>query len=116
MDTAWWISINGDQKGPLSTATLRQWYAEGRIPPDALVRPENGAWVLARKLKLRTIDWHTLFNGVVVAAGLLLAAETFWLMLINPTAGRWTLTLLAFYIVMAVRIIGLNKLLGIKKG
>jgi hypothetical protein len=105
MDAAWWVSINGDQKGPFSTATLKQWFAEGKIPPEALVRPDNGAWMLAKKLKLKRTDWHALFGGVVLAAGLLLALETYWLFLTNPPAGRWTLGLLVVYAFFALRIL-----------
>lgn len=102
-DTVWWISVNGEQRGPFSTATLKSWFAEGKIPPDALVRTDNGPWMLAKKVRFRRIDWHGLFNGAVLAAGVLLVLEVFWFALSDPRAARWMGALLIAYVFFAVR-------------
>jgi hypothetical protein len=112
MDAQWWVSINGDQKGPLSTPVLREWLAEGRIPPTSLVRCGDGPWVMARKVKPVRTDWHSVFGGLAVAAGLLLAVEVFWLGMGDRAAGGWGLGLLAVYVAMFLRVFGLRFLFG----
>lgn len=99
----WWISVNGEQRGPFSTATLKSWFAEGKIPPDALIRSDNGPWVLARKARLNPIDWQSVFNGVVLAAGVLLAVEVFWFAMSDPISARWLCGLLVAYVYFAAR-------------
>lgn len=102
-DVIWWISVNGEQRGPFSTATLKNWFAEGKIPPDALIRSDNGPWVLARKARLTPIDWQSVFNGAVLAAGVLLAIEVFWFALSDPLSARWLCGLLIAYVFFAAR-------------
>lgn len=116
MDSQWWVSINGDQKGPLSTPTLQTWFAEGRVPPDSLIRAGcDGPWVLARKVKLFHTDWHGLLGGVAVASAILIAVEIFWLAMTHPGVGAWGVGLLAVYAVAVARVFGLKKLVGGKK-
>lgn len=102
-DVIWWISVNGEQRGPFSTATLKSWFAEGKIPPDALIRSDNGPWVLARKARLTPIDWQSVFNGAVLAAGVLLAIEVFWFAMTDPLSARWLCVLLLAYVFFAAR-------------
>jgi hypothetical protein len=46
----WYVKTDGATYGPATMDQLRQWYAEGRITPDCLVRNGKGLWVLASSL------------------------------------------------------------------
>ncbi|MFZ5832615.1 MAG: GYF domain-containing protein [Planctomycetota bacterium] len=105
-DTAWWISWEGDQKGPISTPQLKRWLAEGRVAPDLLVRPgTDGPWILAKTVRFsgsaKPADWQAVIGGTMLAAGLLLAAEAFFLSLTHSGAAHWAFALLAGYAVLA---------------
>ncbi len=41
----WFVTIEGEQKGPLTDAEIRRWVADGRVQPDTFVRQgANGEW------------------------------------------------------------------------
>ena len=44
------IGADGQEYGPVSLASLRQWAAEGRLVASSLVRAGGGRWVEARSL------------------------------------------------------------------
>lgn len=49
----WFVSINGDQKGPYPTEQLRQLVADGLIPRDAYVWREGMAqWLLLSQVRI----------------------------------------------------------------
>ena len=52
MDNQWYVTIEGEQRGPLSAAELKQLVADGTVGPDTAVHtPEHPMHLPARKVK-----------------------------------------------------------------
>jgi hypothetical protein len=94
----WYVSLNGDQKGPLSTAQLKRWIKERRIDRHTFVRRgPDGQWMLLGELRLGK-DWQARLNGVVAVAGIALAIEALVVGISWPAAALWGIALLAAYV------------------
>ena len=114
-ETQWWVSWNGDQKGPLSTPQLKQWLKEGRINKNCFVRQgPDGPWKLLGKVRLET-DWNKVVGNVVAVAGLALAIQAVLLLVAHPGAAKWSIAFLVLYVAAVLRICGPPKFLRSKK-
>ena len=48
MATQWYVTIEGEQKGPLTDAELQRWVGQGKVEPDTFVRMgADGEWTAA---------------------------------------------------------------------
>ena len=48
----WYVTIEGEQKGPLTDAELKRWVASGRVQPDTFIRQgANGEWMAASEFQ-----------------------------------------------------------------
>jgi hypothetical protein len=114
MDDQWFVMIENDPKGPFSTAQIKQWVREGRIKPDQFVRRGNdGAWVLAKRLRFaKSLDLST---ALIAATAAVIAGEAVLLVSTHPEAGRWALWVLGGYVVLCLRVFGFFSFAGRKK-
>jgi hypothetical protein len=96
MAREWYVSVNGDQKGPLCTSELRRWIKEGKLKRDSFVREGgSGPWRPLRQVDL-PLDWHALVNMLIAAAVLAVGLEILWL-LTHPALVNLAVVLLAMY-------------------
>ena len=52
MAREWYVRIGGKELGPLSSAALKQFVADGEVTPETPVKPEaSGSWVAASQVK-----------------------------------------------------------------
>ncbi len=113
MAREWYVSVNGDQKGPLSNSELRRWIKEGKLKRDSFVREGGtGQWTPLGKVELPP-DWHATVNAIVTATVALVGLELFWL-LTHAELRNLAVVLLAAYAGLVVHF--WPKLTGRKPG
>ena len=105
MASEWYVSIDGSQKGPLSTLELKRWIAEKKVAPDTFVREgANGPWMPVRHVQFPPTlsPSQILLNVIGLAAVLVIGVEAFLFMLTHPVTARLAPGALAFFVVLMI--------------
>jgi hypothetical protein len=98
MASEWYVSINGETKGPLSTSELKRWLKERKIAKDSFVRQGNdGPWRAVGKVRLPA-SGSDIVNILALSAVLVIAFELILLLWADPLGGKLALAPLGAYL------------------
>jgi hypothetical protein len=97
----WYVSINGETKGPLSSSELKRWLNEGKIARDTFVRDgSNGPWKAVGKVPLPADSRKAAssLNVLALSAAGVLGLEIILLLRTDPLTAKLALVPLGAYL------------------
>ncbi len=94
----WYVSVNGETKGPLSSSELKRWLEERKIARDTFVRDgSNGAWKALGQVRLSG-GGSRVVNTLAAGAGLLIGVEIILLLWTDPLGAKLALVPFGAYL------------------